>query len=202
MTHNRETGYITVGVDIQNDFCPGGSLAVPNGDEIIAPFNAILAETRALGGKVVLTRDWHPAQTTHFDEWPAHCVQGTVGAEFHPGLALGEEDIVLSKGMDADENAYSGFDGVSQHGITLEDIVETELAHHNNIVMRIGGLATDYCDLATVLDALQLKERVGKRMSVVVLADCMRAVNINPNDGHDALEKMKQAGAIFAETRQ
>jgi nicotinamidase/pyrazinamidase len=103
--------------------------------------------------------------------------------------------------MDAEENAYSGFDGVDAHGITLEDIIETELAHHEKIIIQIGGLATDYCVKATVLDALQLKARSTKTVAVIAIANAMKAVNINPNDEHDAIEAMKHAGAEFQEVR-
>ncbi len=201
MTHSKEVGYVTIGVDIQNDFCPGGTLAVPNGDAVVTPFNTIAAETRARGGKVVFTRDWHPSETTHFNDWPVHCVQDTNGAAFHPALDVRAEDIIISKGMDAEENAYSGFDGVDAHGITLEDIIETELAHHEKIIIQIGGLATDYCVKATVLDALQLKARSTKTVAVIAIANAMKAVNINPNDEHDAIEAMKHAGAEFQEVR-
>jgi nicotinamidase/pyrazinamidase len=201
MTHSKEVGYVTIGVDIQKDFCPGGTLAVPNGDAVVTPFNTIAAETRARGGKVVFTRDWHPSETTHFNDWPVHCVQDTNGAAFHPALDVRAEDIIISKGMDAEENAYSGFDGVDAHGITLEDIIETELAHHEKIIIQIGGLATDYCVKATVLDALQLKARSTKTVAVIAIANAMKAVNINPNDEHDAIEAMKHAGAEFQEVR-
>lgn len=201
MTHSNEIGYVTIGVDIQNDFCPGGSLAVPDGDQVIPPFNKVAAETRARGGKVIFTRDWHPAITTHFDNWPVHCVQDTFGAEFHPDLDVRDEDIVISKGMGAHENAYSGFDGVDAQGKTIEAIIETELAHHERVIVQIGGLATDYCVKATVLDALQLRQRTGGRLGVIALTDAMKPVNSNPNDGRDALEAMQQAGVTFLETR-
>ncbi|MFO0882406.1 MAG: isochorismatase family protein [Candidatus Saccharimonadales bacterium] len=201
MTHSKEVGYVTIGVDIQNDFCPGGSLAVPAGDEVIAPFNAVANETRERGGKVVFTRDWHPTATTHFDDWPVHCVQDTYGAAFHPDLKVDDTDIIISKGMGETENAYSGFDGVDAHGITLEDILETELAHHDKIIVQIGGLATDYCVKATVLDALQFKARSQKEVGVIALLGAMKAVNINPNDEHEALEVMRRAGAEFKEVR-
>ena len=194
-----EIGYITVGVDIQNDFCPNGSLAVPNGDSIVAPFNKVAAETRERGGTVVFTRDWHPVETTHFNDWPVHCVKDTPGAAFHPDLDVQDTDIIISKGMGAQENAYSGFDGVSAHGITLEDIIETELAHHNKVIIQIGGLATDYCVKATVLDALQLKNRTGERIGIVALANAMAAVNIKPHDGEHALSEMRAAGVEFRE---
>ncbi len=89
---------VTVGVDIQNDFCPGGSLAVPEGDQVIEPMNNVLRYTRESGGQVVLTRDWHPETTPHFDKWPVHCVAETEGAAFHPDLNVKESDIIINKG--------------------------------------------------------------------------------------------------------
>ncbi len=196
MNHNAFP--IAVGVDIQNDFCSDGNLAVPNGDGIIEPFNALAQQTRDAGGLVVFTRDWHPAQTSHFDDWPVHCVENTIGAAFHSALDVQSQDIILSKGMGTTENAYSGFDGISPHGITLEDIVETELAKHAKAVMLIGGLATDYCVKATLLDALALQERIGEhKLAVIALENCMKAVNIVADDGAKAIETMKAHGVEF-----
>lgn len=199
MTHSNEIGYVTIGVDIQNDFCPGGSLAVPDGDHVIPPFNKVAAETRAQGGKVVFTRDWHPDTTSHFDTWPVHCVADTEGAAFHRDLQIEPTDLILSKGTRVDEDAYSGFQAVSASGETLEAIITAELARKQRVFTLIGGLATDYCVKATVLDALKLQKKIGAdRLGVIALEDCMRAVNINPSDGFMAQQEMQQAGAQFA----
>ena len=195
----HEQSYIAVGVDIQNDFCPGGTLAVPGGDQIVTPFNEIAATTRASGGKVVFTRDWHPATTNHFDEWPIHCVADTPGAEFHPDLLIAPQDTIISKGMGVNEDAYSGFQAVSDTGETLESIVQAELARSEHVYMLIGGLATDYCVKATVLDALLLRKKLGTdRLGVIALEHCMRAVNIGAEDGIKAMHEMREAGAQFA----
>ncbi len=198
MKVSQEYGFMAIGVDMQNDFCPGGSLAVPNGDDVIAPFNAFAAKIRQADGSVVFTRDWHPAQTDHFDSWPPHCIAGTAGAEFHKDLIIKNNDLIISKGTGVDEDAYSGFQGVTPEGKTLEAIIADELANKQRVVLGIGGLATDYCVKATVLDALQLSESIGdQRLLVVALRSCMRAVNIKPDDGRIALEQMRTAGALF-----
>lgn len=199
MKNNHDIGLVTVGVDIQNDFCPGGSLAVPNGDEIISPFNAVISQTRAQSGKIVFTRDWHPQNTSHFINWPVHCVQNTNGALFHPKLNIQPHDVIISKGMGADENAYSGFDGIDPNGSTLRGILESELEIHKSLVVQIGGLATDYCVRATVLDALAMKKDFGSRLAIVALRNCMRAVNVKPQDGEKAIAEMQKAGAIFTD---
>ncbi len=171
-------------VDVQNDFCPGGSLAVAHGDEVIAPLNELMKEFVARGEPVYKTRDWHPAKTKHFAKyggaWPIHCVQGTRGAEFHADLIDDPRITVISKGSDESADGYSGFDGTSLAQLLREKGVAE---------VWVGGLATDYCVKHTVLDA----RREG--FEVKVLADAMRAVNLNPNDGADAIEEMKAAGA-------
>lgn len=191
-----ETHLIAVGVDIQNDFCPDGSLAVPQGSEVVQPFNTLAARVRDIGGDVVLTRDWHPAQTTHFDTWPVHCVAGTPGADFHPDLFIAKNDIVMSKGMGASEDAYSGFQARAENGATLQALIESQLARQRDVELLIGGLATDYCVRATVLDALKLQKRFGaERLGVTVLRRCIRAVNVQPTDGEIAIAEMQAAGA-------
>src|SRR3954467_14944616 len=139
-------------VDIQNDFCPGGSLAVAGGDEVVPGFNTY-AEAFAAAGRLVLAdRDYHPGRTTHFVQyggaWPAHCVQGTPGAEYHPDLKLTPETVHVIKGMGAEEDAYSEFQGRDLDGKSLN----AWLADRSIRKLFVGGLATDYCVRATVLD--------------------------------------------------
>lgn len=197
-TRQKETGYMAVGVDMQNDFCPGGTLAVPHGDDVIEPFNAIATATRAANGTVVFTRDWHPPVTSHFDNWPPHCIAGTDGANFHRDLLISNSDYIISKGTQVDEDAYSGFQGATPDGNTLTSIITQELTTKRHLVVAIGGLATDYCVKATVLDALALRETIGTdRLTVIALHGCMRAVNINPGDERRALNEMQAAGAMF-----
>ncbi|MBD0369622.1 MAG: nicotinamidase [Pyrinomonadaceae bacterium] len=170
-------------VDVQNDFCPGGALGVDKGDEVIAPLNRLAREFLSRGDIVVKSRDWHPATTKHFAQyggtWPVHCVQETVGAEFHHELIDDPRIIIISKGM-GDEDSYSAFDGT--------DLAE-RLRAENVEEVWVGGLATDYCVKNTALDAL----REGFR--VKALADAMRAVNLKPGDDERAIEEMRSAGA-------
>ena len=171
-------------VDVQNDFCPGGSLAVTEGDEVVAPLNKLMREFLERGEPVYKTRDWHPEKTKHFatcgGTWPIHCVQNTEGAEFHPDLLDDPRITVISKGIDERSDGYSGFDG-TQLAQLLRDEGVNELW--------VGGLATDYCVKQTVIDG------VHNGFKVRALADAMRAVNVNPDDGKKALEEMKTAGA-------
>lgn len=170
-------------VDVQNDFCPGGSLAVEHGDEVVEPLNRLIEEFLSRGEPVYKSRDWHTATTKHFaaygGTWPVHCVQGTRGAEFHPQLSGDTRVRVVSKG-EGDEDNYSAFDGT-----TLADSLRAEGVSE----VWVGGLATDYCVKNTVLDAL----RAG--FKVRALRDAMRAVNIHPGDDALAVEEMRRAGA-------
>jgi nicotinamidase/pyrazinamidase len=170
-------------VDVQNDFCPGGSLAVAHGDEVVAPLNKLIGEFLDRGEPVYKTRDWHPAKTKHFKPqgvWPVHCVQETHGSEFQQDLSDDPRVTVISKGMDESADGYSGFDGTQLAQLLREEGVNE---------VWVGGLATDYCVKHTVLDA----RREG--FEVQALADAMRAVNLNPDDGAKAIAEMREAGA-------
>jgi nicotinamidase/pyrazinamidase len=170
-------------VDVQNDFCPGGALAVERGDEVVAPLNRLIAEFLERGEPVYKTRDWHPPETKHFaaygGTWPVHCVQNTRGAEFHPDLIEDPRIRVVSKGL-GDEDCYSAFDGT--------ELADELRANHVGEVW-VGGLATDYCVKNTVLDA----RREGFRVRAI--ADAMRAVNLQPGDDQQAVAEMRDAGA-------
>ncbi len=167
-------------VDPQIDFCPGGALGVPGGDGIFPAVN------RAAGKAplVVASRDWHPADHISFrargGPWPVHCQAGTRGAEFYPTLDESRIQNVVSKGTDRDREAYSAFDGTDLAGWLREQHVQRLL---------VGGLATDYCVRASVLDA----RREG--FEVMVLEDGIGAVDVKPGDGERALAEMRQAGA-------
>lgn len=175
-------------VDVQNDFCPGGFLAVPHGDEVIPVLNRCIQAFSAVSAPIVATRDWHPPVTRHFKPhggvWPPHCVRGTRGAEFHPRLALPPAATVVSKGVDPDEDAYSGFQALTREGAPLSAWLRERGVRR----LFVGGLATDYCVKATVLDALK------EGFAVVVLEDAIRAVDLAPGDGARALDAMKAAG--------
>ena len=175
-------------VDVQNDFCPGGTLAVAHGDEVVAPLNQVIDEFLERGAPIYKSRDWHTPTTKHFEAyggtWPVHCVQNTKGAEFHPALRDDPRIKVISKGL-GDTDCYSAFD-------------ETDLAaqlHDQDVdEVIIGGLATDYCVKNTVLDALK------HGFKVKALKNAMRAVELQPGDGDRAIEEMRAAGADVVST--
>jgi nicotinamidase/pyrazinamidase len=187
MESNRERRALII-VDVQNDFCPEGALAVAHGDEVVAPLNRLAGEFLARGDLVVKSRDWHPRQTKHFSDyggtWPVHCVQETRGAEFHRELLDDPRILVVSKGT-GDEDNYSAFDGTNLAQVLHEEGVGE---------VWVGGLATDYCVKQTVLDAV----REGFRVKAV--EEAMRAVNLQPDDGTHALEEMRRAGAEIVKT--
>ena len=179
-------------VDLQNDFCPGGALGVRGGDAIVPVVNRYLERFDSAGASVFLTRDWHPPVTRHFQAyggiWPPHCVQGTPGAAFHPGLAPPVGAVILSKGMDPEQDSYSAFQAEDRSGRRLPAV----LAERGVRRLYVGGLATDYCVRATVLDALR------EGFQVVVLADAIGAVELEPGDGARTIDEMQGAGARFA----
>jgi nicotinamidase/pyrazinamidase len=178
-------------VDVQRDFLPGGALAVPGGDAIVPVLNRCLREFARAGAPVFCSRDWHPANHCSFraqgGPWPAHCVAGTAGADFAPGLQLPPDAAIVSKATRAERDAYSAFDG-------------TGLAArlHAARVRRvfIGGLATDYCVRATALDARD------SGFDVVLLTDAVRAVDMTPGDGARAMEEMQARGIALAESAE
>ena len=175
-------------VDVQNDFCPGGALAVPHGDEVVEPLNRLIDEFLQRGAPVYKTRDWHPARTRHFaaygGTWPVHCVQNTPGAEFHTALRDDPRIAIVSK-CTADKDCYSPFEDT--------DLV-AQLRNQGIEELVVGGLATDYCVKTTVLEALQ------NGFEVKVVKDTIRAVDVSPGDGERALEEMRAAGAEIVST--
>ncbi|HEY8223876.1 MAG TPA: bifunctional nicotinamidase/pyrazinamidase [Pyrinomonadaceae bacterium] len=178
-------------VDVQNDFCPGGALAVAHGDEVVAPLNKLIDQFLQAGDPVYESRDWHPAKTKHFAKyggtWPVHCVQNTKGAEFHPHLRDNPKIEVISKGL-GDKDCYSAFD---------ETDLAPKLRAQGVEEVWVGGLATDYCVKNTVLDALK------SGFEVKAVENAMRAVDLNPGDGAKAIEEMREAGAdIVVSDRQ
>lgn len=176
-------------VDVQNDFCPGGSLAVPEGDAVIPVLNEYLSRAADAGIPIFASRDWHPQDTRHFaaqgGPWPPHCVQGTHGAEFHADLRLPSKTVVVSKGMSAEDQGYSALEAVLPDGRPLVDALRAERVTH----LYVGGLATDYCVRATVLDALK------EGFATSVLVDASRPVDVQPGDGERALNEMLGTGA-------
>lgn len=189
-------------VDVQNDFCPGGALAVQQGDQVVPFINRI----RARYPLIVFTQDWHPRQHKSFASnnpgtkvgdvipvgggqqvmWPDHCVQGTRGADFHPQLDRRQADPVFRKGELAAVDSYSGFlDNDQKHETGLRAFLQQQGVTQVTVV----GLATDYCVKFTVLDALK------SGFQVTVLKEGCRAVNLKPGDESQAYAEMQAAGA-------
>lgn len=201
---NENTDALVI-VDLQNDFCPGGSLAVPGGDEIVPVVNRLMPFFET----VVATRDWHPENHCSFivngGSWPVHCIIYSKGAAFHPGLERGYVLQIFSKGYHQYRDDYSGFAGISGYGwderlaprfLAEQHILDRYLKNWGRKRIFVVGLATDYCVKATVLDGLKLG------FEVVVIEDGIRAVNVNPDDGKKAIQEMKDAGAKFITSRQ
>ena len=199
---------VTVAVDVQNDFCPQGALAVTDGDEVIPPLNKAFRSTREQNGLVVATRDWHPAVTPHFAEyggtWPVHCVQDTPGARIREDLDIDNETIIISKGM-GQTDGYSAYEGETADGRTLAEIVHPRTPRER-VAIVIGGLATDYCVLNTVIDAAKQSDAVREArqgvLDVYALTDAMRAVNLNPEDEAEAFAKMRDARVNLITTQE
>lgn len=188
-------------VDVQNDFCPGGALPVPGGDQVVPVINRLMGRF----DRVVATQDWHPPEHLSFAAnhpgrkpgdviqlagleqmlWPVHCVQGTPGAEFHPDLDRSGIQAVFRKGMDPEIDSYSGFfDNGRRRSTGLEDYLRREGVDE----VYICGLATDYCVRWTALDAVRLGFRT------YVIEDACRGVELRPGDVAAALDQMRQAG--------
>ncbi len=189
-------------VDLQNDFLPGGALAVPRGDEVIPVANRLVGHF----GFVVATRDWHPPDHSSFASqhpghavgdvievggvaqvlWPDHCVQGTKGAELAAALNDAAISEIVTKGTSRDIDSYSGFFDNNQRQATgLLDILQRSGITRVHVM----GLATDYCVKFTALDALKLGFETN-----LVLEGC-RGVNLTPGDSDRAVDEMRAAGA-------
>jgi len=178
-------------VDVQRDFCPGGSLPVSKGDEVVTVLNKYVKKFVEAKVPIYATRDWHPPNHLSFEfqggPWPPHCVQNTRGAEFHPALALPREVRVLSKASDPNREGYSGFDGTN---------LAEELKRRGIRRLFVGGLATDYCVKNTVLDALSLG------FEVILLEDAVRGVDVKVGDSEAAIREMVDKGAKKASLDQ
>lgn len=182
-------GKALVVVDLQVDFCSGGALAVRGGDSVVPVLNRYIDAFTSRGLPVYATRDWHPKVTRHFKDfggsWPVHCVRGTAGAEFHPNLKLPRGTTVITCGELPDEEGYSAFEGHGPGGIGLSEILNKAGVGH----LYIGGLATDYCVRATLLDAAK------EGFACTLLIDAVRGVDVETGDSERAAAEMKDAGA-------
>lgn len=179
-------------VDVQNDFCPGGSLATINGSKVAAGITEHILAAGNYYSKIVATKDWHISPAAHFsthpdfiDTWPVHCEADTPGAEFHKNLDANLIDAVFHKGEYS--AAYSGFEGhIADGSIGLADWLRA----HDITELTIVGIATDFCVKATTLDALS------EEFSVEILTDLTAAVG----DPQEALDQMQAAGASINKT--
>jgi nicotinamidase/pyrazinamidase len=171
-------------VDVQRDFCPGGALPVPAGDQVVPVLNEYIKLFQAAKAKVFATRDWHPPNHISFKAyggpWPPHCIQRSRGAKFHPDLKLPADTSIISKATDPYRESYSGFDG-TKLGDALKKMGATRVF--------VGGLATDYCVKNTVLDAIE------RGFETALLMDASRGINVNPSDVDKAIDEMAAKGA-------
>jgi nicotinamidase/pyrazinamidase len=175
-----------IAVDVQNDFLPGGRLAVPDGDAVVAPLNDWLGSFAARRCLTVASRDWHPPDHCSFatrgGPWPVHCVAGTAGAAFAAALQLPARCLIIDKGTRPGAEAYSAFSGTA---------LAARLTAAGVRRLWVGGLATDYCVAATARDALRLG------FDVVVLTDAVRGVDAAPGDSARALAALAAEGATL-----
>ena len=186
-------------IDVQNDFCPGGALAVADGDKVVAPLNEIARRFAAAGAPVIATQDWHPAGHCSFAStgaqpaagevlWPDHCVQGTAGADFHPTLDLKPVTLIVRKGFRPATDSYSAF-------FENDRTTTTGLAGYLNTfgikTVYLGGLATDYCVFFSAMDAVKLG------FTVYLLQNAVRGVNYPEGSVEKAIKEMKAAGVLM-----
>jgi len=185
-TKRFSSGDALIVVDVQNDFCPGGALAVPEGDRVIPVLNRWIQAALREGIPVFASRDWHPEDHVSFHHrggpWPPHCVRDRHGARFHPELQLPEHAQIVSKAMHPDKDAYSAFEDTD---------LEARLRRKGVARVWIGGLAQDYCVKHTALDAVRLG------FETHVIAEGVRPVNVRPEDGDRAFREMREAGVII-----
>ena len=174
-------------VDMQKDFCPGGSLAVKDCSKVIKNINTYIEKFKEKGLPIFASRDWHPAESSHFKKfggkWPEHCIQNTEGAEFHPDLNLPPETIIISKGIYEGEDGYSAFEGRDDKGRLLDTILKDIEVKE----LYICGLATDYCVKSSSLDAIN-------DYKVFLLEDAIEGVDVNYGDSQKAINEMKKKG--------
>lgn len=180
--HTRDALII---VDVQNDFCPGGALAVAHGDEIIPELNQWIKVAQKAGAGIFATRDWHPPSHSSFRDqggrWPPHCVQNTPGAVFHANLELPKDIPVISKGVAIDSEGYSGFENTD-----LDRLLKDRGAKR----LWIGGLALDYCVTHTAIDAAKLGYEVH------VIADASQPIGTSPREIRETSRRLHDTGVI------
>lgn len=188
-TELLKTGDALLIIDVQIDFCPGGSLPIEDGDQVVPVLNEWIEAACVKEIPVYASRDWHPHKHPSFKEngglWPVHCLQDSLGAGFHPDLNLPEGTVLISKGVRFDHDQNSAFD---QTGLAVQ------LQKDGIRRLYVGGLAEDVCVLATVLDACH------EGFETVLISDATRA--ITQDGGRAARETMRASGARFISTEQ
>ena len=176
-------------VDVQLDFCPGGALPVPEGDQVVHILNKYIELFWKRGSPVFASRDWHPLNSKHFKEnggvWPVHCLQWSRGAAFHTELILPHGTVIISKGVAPWDNGYSALQGITENGTVFSML----LRHMALDRLYVGGLATDYCVKESVIEALH------EGFGVTLLTDAIRGVDMRPGDSERAVAEMVGAGA-------
>ncbi len=172
-------------VDVQNDFCTGGTLAVPDGENVVPVINTLMNRFSL----IVASKDWHPENTKHFEKWPKHCVQNTFGAAFHPQLDAERIQEVFLKGTGSEDDGYSAFEATNNN-------LEEFLRSHKVDDLYVCGLATDYCVLSSALDAHK------NGFNVLVVEDAVLGVDVVKGDVERAIEEMKHMGIIFIPSEQ
>lgn len=192
MTEKSQPRAALLLIDVQNDFCPGGALPVPGGDRVVPALNRAIEQFVSAGRPIYASRDWHPPDTEHFQafggRWPVHCVAGTPGAQLHPDLELPPEAVVISTGQTRQDEGYSAFEGETSSGRVLAD----DLRERGVSQLWVGGLATDYCVRASVLDAR------AAGFDVFVLTDGIAGIDAETT--RKALDEMQAAGARLVAT--
>lgn len=187
--HQNKKEAALVIVDLQNDFCPGGALAVPNADTIVSKVNKYIRYFHKNKLVIFASRDWHPVKTQHFKDfgglWPVHCIQNTWGANFHPKLKLPKETILLYKGMDPKKDSYSVFQAEDRQGMSFVRLLEIFKIKE----LYFCGLATDYCVKSSCLDALR------HGFKVKILLDAIKGVDLKKGDSEKALNLLFRNGA-------
>ena len=182
-------------VDVQRDFCVGGALEIPDGNRVIPPLNQLIHAFATAERPIYASRDWHPHESVHFashgGQWPVHCVAGTRGAQFHDDLALPGAAVVVTKGEAPTADGYSAFEGRTGSGTLFGEALTRQRVTH----LYVGGLATDYCVLQSVLDARSLG------FDVTVVADALAGVELTPGDINRSLVQMQAAGAAVVSSR-
>lgn len=186
MTIQFQPGDALLIVDAQNDFFPGGSLGVPDGDQIIPILNELITKAKQNNIPIIASRDWHPANHISFKEnggiWPVHCVQDSTGSHFHPDVHIPDSALIINKAFDVDKEAYSAFEGETLDGKSLTQVL-------NGMGVKrlwVAGLALDYCVKDSVLDGVQ------EGFQINVLLDATRAIDTEAQD--KVIEEIKQSG--------